>query len=392
MSRFLRLLAAALLLADAVALAAPFVPSSDQQVVERLPTKANDPAARELNALRAAWRREPGNVTRAVDLARRWFEQAGVDGDPRYVGYAQAALQPWWSQTDPPEAARVMRAVILQYGHRFDEAVADLDAATRAQPDHAEAWAWLAAIHMVRADYARARDACVQLEPLVDDLIAAACRAYVDSLTGRAAAAAQALREALRHDREAEPAQRLWALTRLAEIEERRGAVAQAEAAYREAVGLGRRDVYLLAAYADFLLDQGRPHEVLALLKDGERADLLLLRLAIAAKAARDVRADGWARELQARFEATTARGDTTHRKEEARFALEVLGQPGRALALARENYAVQREAGDARVLLEAAWAARQRDAAEPALQWMRSSGVESTRLQALAARWSAPR
>ena len=392
MSRFLRLLAAALLLADAVALAAPFVPSSDQQVVERLPTKANDPAARELNALRAAWRREPGNVTRAVDLARRWFEQAGVDGDPRYVGYAQAALQPWWSQTDPPVAARVMRAVILQYGHRFDEAVADLDAATRAQPDHAEAWAWLAAIHMVRADYARARDACVQLEPLVDDLIAAACRAYVDSLTGRAAAAAQALREALRHDREAEPAQRLWALTRLAEIEERRGAVAQAEAAYREAVGLGRRDVYLLAAYADFLLDQGRPHEVLALLKDGERADLLLLRLAIAAKAARDVRADGWARELQARFEATTARGDTTHRKEEARFALEVLGQPGRALALARENYAVQREAGDARVLLEAAWAARQRDAAEPALQWMRSSGVESTRLQALAARWSAPR
>ena len=104
------------------------------------------------------------------------------------------------------------------------------------------------------------------------------------------------------------------------------------------------------------------------------------------------MRADGWARELQARFEATTARGDTTHRKEEARFALEVLGQPGRALALARENYAVQREAGDARVLLEAAWAARQRDAAEPALQWMRSSGVESTRLQALAARWSAPR
>lgn len=391
MSR-LRLLAAALLLADGAVLAAPFVPSSDQQVVERLPTKANDPAARELNALRAAWRREPGNVTLAVDLARRWFEQAGVDGDPRYVGYAQAALQPWWGQTDPPVAARVMRAVILQYGHRFDEAVADLDAATQAQPDHAEAWAWLAAIHMVRADYARARAACAQLEPLVDDLIAAACMAYVDSLTGRAAAAAQALRDALRDDREAEPAQRLWALTRLAEIEERRGAITQAEAAYREALGLGRRDVYLLAAYADFLLDLGRPQEVLALLKDGERADLLLLRLAIAAKAARDVRADGWARELRARFEATTARGDTTHRKEEARFALEVLGQPERALALARDNYAVQREAADARVLLEAAWAARQRDAAEPALQWMRSSGVESTRLQALAARWSAPR
>ncbi len=362
-----------MLLADTVALAAPFVPSTDQQVVERLPTKANDPAARELNVLRAAWRREPGNVTLAVDLARRWFEQAGVDGDPRYVGYAQAALHPWWTLSEPPVAARVMRAVILQYGHRFDEAVADLDAATRAEPDHAEAWAWLAAIHMVRADYGRARSACEQLEPLVDDVVGVACLAYVDSLTGRASAAVQALRDALREAPEAEPAQRLWALTRLAEIEERRGAVAQAEAAYREAVGLGRRDVYLLAAYADFLLDQGRPQEVLALLKDSERADVLLLRLAIAAKATGDARRDGWARELQAR-------------------SLEVLGRPERALALARDNYAVQREAADARVLLEAAWAARQREAAEPALQWLRSTGVESPRLQALAARWNTPR
>jgi len=389
----LRLLATvSLLLVAASAPAAPFVPSTDLQVVERLPTKANDPAAREINALRTAWRREPGNVALAVDLARRWFEQAGVDGDPRYVGYAQAALQPWWNLSDPPVAARVMRAVILQYGHRFDEAVADLDAATRAEPDHAEAWAWLAAIHMVRADYVRARSACEQLEPLVDDVVGTACLAYVDSLTGRASTAAQALRDALREASEAEPAQRLWALTRLAEIEERRGAVTQAEAAYRKAVGLGRRDVYLLAAYADFLLDQGRPQEVLALLKDSERADVLLLRLAIAAKAAGDARGDGWARELQARFDATTARGDTTHRKEEARFALEVLGRPERALVLARDNYAVQREAADARVLLEAAWAARQRDAAEPALQWLRSTGVESPRLQALAARWNAPR
>lgn len=381
-----------MLLADTVALAAPFVPSTDQQVVERLPTKANDAAAREINALRVASRREPGNVMLAVDLARRWFEQAGVDGDPRYVGYAQAALQPWWTLSDPPVAARVMRAVILQYGHRFDEAVADLDAATRAEPDHAEAWAWLAAIHMVRADYVRGRSACEQLEPLVEDVVGTACLAYVDSLTGRASAAAQALRGALRDAPEAEPAQRLWALTRLAEIEERRGAVAQAEAAYREAVGLGRRDVYLLAAYADFLLDQDRPQEVLGLLKDSDRADVLLLRLAIAAKATGDARRDGWARELQARFDATTARGDTTHRKEEARFALEVLGRPERALALARDNYAVQREVADARVLLEAAWAAKQRDAAEPALQWLRSTGIESPRLQALAARWSAPR
>ena len=50
-------------------------------------------------------------------------------------------------------AVRVQRAVLLQYSHQFDPALADLDAAVRAEPDNAQAWAWLAAIHLVRADY-----------------------------------------------------------------------------------------------------------------------------------------------------------------------------------------------------------------------------------------------
>lgn len=370
-----------------VAWSAPFTPGSDDQVVERLPSRANDPAARELAAMRARWRAAPRDPDIAVALARRLFETAGEDGDPRHVGHAQAVLQPWWAEPAPPPAVRVARATILQYGHRFEDALADLQAAVQAEPDEPEAFAWMAAIHMVRADYAGARQACERLDELAEPLVGTACIAYVDAMTGRATEASQRLRKALHDERDAEPAQRLWSLTRLAEIDERRGARTEAEAAYREALSIGRRDVYLQAAYADFLLDQRRPAEVLTLLADGARADVLLLRLAIAAKAMNDARAAGWARELHARFDATTARGDTTHRKEEARFALEVQGQPARALALARDNYAVQREAADARVLLEAALAAKDRAAAAPALQWLAQSRVEAPLLQALAAK-----
>jgi len=91
-------------------------------------------------------------------------------------------------------------------------------------------------------------------------------------------------------------------------------------------------------------------------------------------------------RELAARFDAARARGDTTHRKEESRFVLAIGHDAARALALAQANYAQQRELADARILLEAALAARQRTAAEPVLQWMASSGVESPLLHALAA------
>ncbi len=378
--------------AIASAQAAPRLPASDAEVLATVPARASDPRAREMQALRAAWRAAPNDVNAAVRLAQRYFDEVAAEGDPRYVGYAQSALAPWWDQPDPPPAVRVLRAMVFQFDHRFGPALADLDAAVKAEPANGAAWAWRTAILMVQADYAEARRSCEALAELAPALIGAACRAQVDAATGRAGPAAAALRQALRDEPDADPAERLWALTRLAETEERRGENAAAEAAFREALSLGTPDVYLQAAYADFLLDRGRAAEVLALLKDGARADVLLLRLAIAARATGDPRAAAFATEMAARFDAAHRRGDTSHRKEESRFARAVLADAPRALALARENWAQQREPADARILLEAALAARDAAAAQPVLDWMAASRIESVALQSLATALKAPR
>ena len=369
------------------AIAAPFLPASDAQVLERVPARAADARVRDLQALRAAWRAAPDDVGLAVRLARRYVDEAAAEGDPRYIGYAQAALAPWWNEAAPPVAVRVQRAVLRQFNHQFNEALADLAAAVQAEPGNSEAWSWIAAIQLVRADYAAAMRGCNGLAPLTTALLAAGCRAAVDSLTGNADAAETMLGDALKAAPQAGPEERLWALTRLAEVAERRGDHAAAERAFREALGLGLADVYLQAAYADFLLDRRRAGEVLTLLKDGARADVLLLRLALAAKTTGDVRGEGWSRDLAARFAAARARGDSTHEKEEARFVLELQGDAVRALALARNNYAIQREPADARILLEAAIAARQPEAASPVLDWLRAYRVQSVTLRALAAK-----
>ena len=60
-------------------------------------------------------------------------------------------------------------------------------------------------------------------------------------------------------------------------------------------------------------------------------------------------------------------------------------GDATRALALARSNYAVQREPADARILLEAAIGARQPEAAKPVRDWLDAHRVESVVLQRLA-------
>ncbi|HLL17694.1 MAG TPA: tetratricopeptide repeat protein [Rubrivivax sp.] len=367
---------------------APFVPKDDAQVLATVPSRATDPRAAELHALQRAWRANPRVLSGALALAQRHFDEVAARGDPRHIGYAQRALQPWWDLPAPPPAVRVLRAKLVQFDHRFAEALADLDAALQAEPGNTDAWAWRTAIHMVQADYAEARRGCKQIAALAPGLIATACLAQVDAITGQAALAAAALRAALQAHPQASAEERLWALTRLAETEERRGEHAAAEAAFREALSLGLPDVYLQAAFADFLLDRKRAAEVMAQLQTGPataRADVLLLRLALAAQATRHADAALWADQLSARFAAARLRGDSSHRKEEARFLLSIKGDTRQALPLAQQNWAQQREPADARLLLEAALAAKDAKAAQPVLDWMQRNAVESVALQALA-------
>jgi hypothetical protein len=115
-----------------------------------------------------------------------------------------------------------------------------------------------------------------------------------------------------------------------------------------------------------------------------EVSDGLLLRLAEAEAALKLPSAARLARMLDDRFAAARQRGDTTHRAEEARYQLRLRGDAREALRLAAENYKVQREPRDARILLEAAIAAGDAAAAQDARDWLRSSGFEDARLRTL--------
>ena len=192
MFRFVFTLLLAATAATPAAWCAPFTPADDAQVLERLPARAADPRQRELRELREQLRADPNDVATAVGLARRYYEASAAEGDPRYVGYAQAALAPWWERPDPPVGVRVLRAILRQFGHEFEPALADLAAAVQQEPGNGEAWSWQVAIHLVQANYPQARTACERLAALAPPLIGSACRAQLDSLTRPAGAAAAA--------------------------------------------------------------------------------------------------------------------------------------------------------------------------------------------------------
>ena len=380
----------ALLLAAQVTVAAPFLPRDDAVVLEVLPGKPGDPAAAELRRLRTATAAAPTDAVAAARLAQRYFELALEQGDPRYVGYAEAVLRPWPEGAGTPAEMLVLHGKLRQYRHNFQKAMADFALALEAEPANLSARAWRAAILMVQADYAGARRECELLAPHTTALHAVACTAYVDATTGNARAAYARLRAAPTRDSDRAPEFQIWIQTRLAEMAWRMGDHAAAERHFEQAIALGVDDNFLLAAYADFLLEQGRAAEVVPLLKNWSRSDTLLLRLALAAQRLKLAEAEKYARALGERFADAALRGEKLHLQEEARYLLELKGDARAALAAASENYRSQREPRDALVLFEAALAARDPAAAAPALQWLDASGFESERLRDTAAKLKA--
>ena len=149
-------------------------------------------------------------------------------------------------------------------------------------------------------------------------------------------------------------------------------------------------DQFLLAAYSDFLLARQRPAEVLTLLAEWERSDILLLRLALAGKASGDKRTADWVAQLRDRFQAAALRGDRLHEQEAARFELDLEGNTTKALDLASRNYLVQKEPRDAEILMRAALRAKQPKAAQSAMDWLRTSRYEDPAMAALAAQLAA--
>lgn len=376
---------AALLLAASIVAAAPHVPNDDATVLERLPGRRSDPAMAELRQMRATLAAAPNDSEAATRLAQRYFDLANADGDPRYVGYAEAALRPWRGD-DAPAEVLFTRGLLKQYRHDFAGGMKDFAGAIDRDPGHLGAHAWRAAIFMVQADYAAAARECAVLGELASELISTGCRSYVDATTGKTREAYARLAAALERRRDAAPETRLWTLTRLAEMAWRLGDTALAERHFDEALKLGVTDNFLLAAYADFLLEEGRPKEVVALLQDWVRSDTLLLRLAIAEQRLRLPAAPAHIQALGERFAAATLRGERLHMGEEARYLLDLKGAPRAALAVGLENWQEQREPRDALVVLEAAVAARDANAAAPVLKWLDDSGFESERMKRIAA------
>jgi tetratricopeptide (TPR) repeat protein len=351
------------------------MPASDAVVLAELPagTRHGDFTARRLAGAR---------LDVAVPLAQFYIQQSRLSGDLRYLGYADAVLNPWLERRPAAPDALVLHATVQQSRHEFSAALATLDLALAARAADPQALLTRATILRVLGRYPEAAAACEQFSRTADPNLAAICTQSLRALNGHLQSAYEALLQVAPTGWLS--SEKSWLYSELGEMAVRLGRDDDAQRWFSEDLRIAPQDFYVRAAYADLLLRQQRPGEALTLLRGQESYEPLLLRIAIAQKQLHDPQLAVSSARLRDAFAAELQRGEAVHRREQARFLLEVAGEPQLALAAARDNWAVQREPDDVLVFTAAAKAAGNPSAAAPALSFAASQGLRDVRLDAM--------
>jgi tetratricopeptide (TPR) repeat protein len=353
------------------AFAKDFKPSSDEQIIEKLPARASLRTNVEASATPQA----------RVALAQEAIRLSRQTSDPRHLGRAQAALAPWWGKPDAPVAVAILQATIQQSRHEFSAARAVLEASLAREPNHAQGWLTLANLERIAGRYEESLRACSQVAKGGAAFYAQACHLETRSMLGEHALARRGLTALA--SQTADRDNQAWVLSLLAESEERAGEDELALKAYRHSLGLSP-DTYTSLAMADLLLRTGRPMPVVALLRDLPNSDAVLIRRAYAYKLLGDPSWVALNLEISERFQALDRRGDdpATHARERALVALWLDGDVAKGLKWAKLNLEVQKEPADWLIL--ASMNGGQSVAAKEIAQWkasLKTQGLVDARI-----------
>ncbi len=349
-------------------------PSDDSIVLESLPSGPRISAPTTPTNTRS--------LASQLERVQSLLTIARQQGDPRYLGYADAQLRVLLAKYPADLGTQLLQARLLQANHHFDAAERVLNTLL-ASPSavHSEAALMSASIALVQGRYAHATKRCHQLTGLAMLPFSLICQAQVQGATGQASEALARLNALPAKQLGLTSDQRTWWRLSQADMADRLGSDNSAETDYREAAAAGSAEA--VAAYADWLFWQGHARDSLSLLAPWTAHDGLL-SLLTRAEQQLGLSKPAAAHKQQAlgRWQAFLARGEPGHERELATFYLDVMQQPATALRLAQRNWTVQRETADYRIYIRAALAQSAKKDLAILAKWQASTKFEDVRVQ----------
>ncbi|KAA0939538.1 MULTISPECIES: tetratricopeptide repeat protein [unclassified Psychrobacter] len=349
--------------------AAPFIPKSDQQILETLPTDSPPPRYSNSDSFLSS------ASTASPEQTSQLLERAYLQGDPRALGQARAQLD---QIKDPDVETLMLRARALQADHKFSEAKAQLKQILSKDPAHADALLTLSSLLVVQGQFEEAISYCTKLDDASLRVYQLACMAQVQSMTGQLTQAKQTLNGLANLAPGLDASTARWIYLIQADAALRSKDVALATQVFSV---MDTQTVPALMARADWLLKQGDYEKTRLLLQDHTDKDALLLKLITAQIQLGDPNAQQNLGLMKERIDVWKIREENAHMREQATYAL-LANQINPALQLARENWQQQRETADIVIYATAAIKAGSKKDIELLRQFMTDTQFEYPALE----------
>jgi len=353
-----------------VALASPYRPTNDNEVVDTLPVGSSTYQTRLV--LRSSVKPPFSVVEPQINaLLARSYSQ----GDPRASGQAESLLEPYIKDNTPQ--IMMYRATILQSNHHFDESKAVLQDILKKIPNQPDSVLMLSSINLVQGRFDDARQECNGLRDMGMMVLRFACLGQVDDMTGKIINSRDVLSKLTQINNGLDAGQLRWLNLILADIALRLNDYVLAKSVFEQ---LDMTSAPSLTARADWLIDHQNWAETQHLLASHKDNDALLLRLVISEIHLKSPDAQADYQLLSDRIKVWQERGETAHQREEAMFAM-ILHPPEDALDLARSNWQKQRETADVVIYTNAAIRAHSLADMKIIQDWIKQTGFEYPRL-----------
>ena len=331
--------------------ATPYTPTKDSEVVASLPLNTSAKAMKNLNLKLA---KNPHDEKTLNTLVSLYLKEGRTMSDPRYFGYAQAILKPYLS-SNPSFITTMHHIDILQHQHHFDQAKVLLDEVIETKPTSTQPYIMKAIINASLGEYNEGLKSCKKLVFRGSHLLSSTCILSMQSHLGKLSQSYDLLTSIYKKDQGSDKEEQSWSLTVLTQMALSLGKKAEANAHIQKALALNPKDYYMLALYADTLLEAKNYEKIIHTLSGFEYVDALLLRLSIAQKALQMPEAIYNTRKLRAHFNTLELRQERAHLRDHAIFELYLDNNKKKAFTLAKENYAYQKEQGDYAIYVQSA-------------------------------------
>ncbi len=354
----------------------PLVRDADAAtLIYRLDTDSSNLAS--LLATQRGPLREPIDSSSSLELALVALSRYRASGNTRFLGVAKATLARWWEQAEPPPGIWLLRGRILQTEHQFVKAAQDLSRLNRRYASNVEALLLETDSWRRAGKIGSAKRACLTLAFAGRLDLAQFCSAEILMSVGQPERAHALLETAINMADDQPQAERAWAHSIYADSLAARGEFDKANDLWVTILQAQGDNLSYRLAYADLLLMQSEWPAVVSLLAENAQSTAALLRLCIAARKTDSADYPRLLETLRQRFD-IVERSTSAHLylRDRALFALLIEDDSDRALGLALQNWRLQKGWEDGELVLRAALAAGDNQAARRVEDWRQAAAA----------------